>query len=381
MINQEWFRPAIVCIGLTLAACGSTAAPGSPAASAPVSTSPAPAAASASGAAKPAPAVSSAAPAASANPAAKPAGQPVAFKAGTLGLVTDAPLVIANQRGYLKDAGLQYSTQPVTVTQDALPLLATGQLAMMSGGINPALFNVIARGVDVHIVAGATFAPGLDTLGVIVRKDLVDSGRYKSIADLKGMKIGVPANYSVVHYLIKLALEKQGLSLKDVEIVPAGTADALAALANKALDADANVEPFVTQAEKQNIGKVVFRTLDITSVFPGTAVMMSPDFQSKEPAAAQAAMVAYLRGTREYMDLIKSAEGRQQLVELMAKENIKINPDVQNSAFARDAKFDPNSLVGVLEFYTQQGQIQGKVELNKVIDFSLIDKANQVLGP
>ena len=53
--------------------------------------------------------------------------------------------------------------------------------------------TLIARGINMKIVADrASDPPGYGFNVLIVRKDLVTSGRYKTPADLKGMKFGEP---------------------------------------------------------------------------------------------------------------------------------------------------------------------------------------------
>ena len=65
----------------------------------------------------------------------------------------------AAERRRAEQAG--WRTTEFTLTADALPALGTGDLDAMSGGVNPALFNAVARGVNVQIVAnGGTVGSG-----------------------------------------------------------------------------------------------------------------------------------------------------------------------------------------------------------------------------
>ena len=64
-----------------------------------------------------------------------------------------------------------------------MPLLATGQLDFgAGGGGDPAFFNAVLRGVDAKLAGPNTMAgPNGDvTAGIVVRKDLLESGAYTS---------------------------------------------------------------------------------------------------------------------------------------------------------------------------------------------------------
>ncbi len=57
-------------------------------------------------------------------------------------------------------------------------------------------FNAFNKGFDLRIVGSAAIQPakGGPTI-IIVRKELKDSGKVKSIADLKGMKVAIEISF------------------------------------------------------------------------------------------------------------------------------------------------------------------------------------------
>jgi len=213
MATRRWF--ALATALLLLGGCRSSAP----------ATGAAPAAGPAATSAQP-PAQPSAASAAPLNP-------PVTVKVGHPGTFTTAPSFMAKQRGYFLEEGLQVEHEPFKVSADMVPALATGDLQVANGAINPALFNAVNRGLDFTFVAdGGSFQPGRATTSLVVRKDLVDSGRYTKLEDLRGMTIGMPGQYVVNHYLLALIGERHGFTLDDVNVVPVPMADSLLALKN-----------------------------------------------------------------------------------------------------------------------------------------------------
>src|SRR5579859_3658303 len=110
-----------------------------------------------------------------------------------------APLFVALEKGYFANAGLdvEYSQ-----SNDALAALAAlGNGALDAGVTVPSagLFNLVHDGIDTKIVSsmGAVPAQGAP-VGLVVRKDLVDSGRVKTVADLKGRSFGLAGGRTAV---------------------------------------------------------------------------------------------------------------------------------------------------------------------------------------
>jgi len=81
---------------------------------------------------------------------------------------------------------------------------------------------------------------------IVVRKD----STLKSVAELKGKKVALNKG-SNVHYLLVRLLEKNGLTLGDIQPVYLPPADARAAFESKAVDAWVIWDPFTAAAEKQ----------------------------------------------------------------------------------------------------------------------------------
>src|SRR5579862_3749598 len=130
---------AAVGLALLLVSCGGTAAPSAQSAA----NSPA---------AKPAASAAASAKPASSQPAKPAASGLVTWKAGTQHVATDAPLYIAQEKGFFKAQGLNVEFTDVN-NQEAIPAVSTGQLDSSVGAIYSSLFNAVARGVEIRAVA------------------------------------------------------------------------------------------------------------------------------------------------------------------------------------------------------------------------------------
>jgi len=121
-----------------------------------------------------------------------------------------APVLIAETQGYFKDAGLEVEIIAPADPNDPPKLVAAGK-AELAITYQPQLHMQVAGGLPL-VRVGTLVATPLNAL--VVRAD----GPVKSIADLKGRKIG----YSVGGFedaLLGAMLTRHGLTLDDVTLV------------------------------------------------------------------------------------------------------------------------------------------------------------------
>ncbi len=121
-----------------------------------------------------------------------------------------APLVIARDNNYFADAGLKVDLIAPSNPNDPPKLVAAGQ-ATLAISYQPQLHVQVSQGLPLTRIATLVATP-LNSLVVL------DDGPVKSIADLKGRKVG----FSVGGFedaLLGAMLEKYGLKLDDIELV------------------------------------------------------------------------------------------------------------------------------------------------------------------
>ena len=121
-----------------------------------------------------------------------------------------APLFVAQQRGYFRDAGLEVDFKAPADPNDPPKMVAAGK-ADLAVSYEPQLHMQVDAGLPVVRVATLVGTP-LSCL--LTLRD----GPIKSIADLKGRTVG----YSVGGFedaILRAMLEKHGLTLNDVKLV------------------------------------------------------------------------------------------------------------------------------------------------------------------
>ena len=165
---------------------------------------------------------------------------------GMTGTTTDVGFYVADKKGFFRAEGLDVKLTMFDSAARMITLFASGALDVGGGGPSAGLYNAVARGVDIRMVADKNQTlPGRGAQFVVVRRDLVDSGRYKTLADLRGMKIVSPAPGGSSTTTLDKVFEAAGITVKDVERVFMPLPQQVAALANKAVDAALMAEPMV----------------------------------------------------------------------------------------------------------------------------------------
>jgi NitT/TauT family transport system substrate-binding protein len=244
-----------------------------------------------------------------------------AVKLGISGRPDQAELELALRRGYFAQEGLDIQTVQATTGQEMIPSLAANQLQVASGSPNAGLFNALNRNIDIRIVADfAHIGDAKDqTVAIMVRADLMDSGQVKTYADLKGRSLSSgPGPGQITEVVFQKLFDQAKITRTDVDIKYINFPDTLAAFASKTLDAAFLVEPLVTQAEKQNLARVLAPGGALAPGAELSIVLFSPEF-AKDKAAGTAFMIAYLRGVRDYYDAFFLGKGRDDAIALLTQ--------------------------------------------------------------
>ena len=210
------------------------------------------------------------------------------------------PLTISEQLGYFKAEGLDLEISDFAGGARALQAVVGGSADVCSGAFEHTI-NMQAKHQMFRAFVLQGRAPQI-SFGVSTRT----MPNYKSIADLKGKKIGVSAPGSSTNMMANLVLSRAGLQASDVSFVGVGTAaGALTALRSGQIDAMSNTDPVMTMLEQKGDVKIISdtRTLKGTQdVFGGpmpAACLYAPqDFIQKNPNTCQALANAIVHGLK-----------------------------------------------------------------------------------
>jgi NitT/TauT family transport system substrate-binding protein len=210
------------------------------------------------------------------------------------------PLTISEQLGFFKAEGLDIEISDFAGGARALQAVVGGSADVCSGAYEHTI-NLQSKNQMFQAFVLQGRAPQI-AFGVSVK----NVPEYKTVADLRGKKIGVSAPGSSTNMIANLVLSRAGLKPTDVSFIGVGTAaGALTALRSGQIDAMSNVDPVMTMLEQKGEVKIISdtRTLKGTlEVFGGTmpaACLYAPiEFVQKNPNTCQALTNAIVRGLK-----------------------------------------------------------------------------------
>jgi NitT/TauT family transport system substrate-binding protein len=313
-----------------------------------------------------------------------------AVTVGAASVTSDAPIYIAAKKGYFRDEGLAVKVENFRSAADMVPHLGTGTLDAGAGSASAGLYNAVARGIKIKIVADKASSPaGYGATKILVRKDHVDSGRYKTPADFKGMKFAMNAPGVSNTATLNAILKSAGLRYSDVETVNMPLPDHVAALGNKAVDASASVEPAATIAVKNGFAVLVKADDEILPNHQIAVLLYSENFATRRADAARRFMRAYLRAVRFYNGALKDGHmigpNADEVIAILAEatpiKDLAVYKAITPTGMNPDGKVNAASLAADLAFYKEQGLIQGNITIEQIVDHTFVDAALAQLGP
>jgi NitT/TauT family transport system substrate-binding protein len=313
----------------------------------------------------------------------------VEVKVGTNNVISDAPFFIANEKGYFKEQGIRVTLVPFDAGPKMIAPLGTGQLDAAAGAISAGLFNAAARGILIKVVAdkGST-PPGYDYMPILVRKALVDSGKVKTFADLKGLKVAEAAKGGSPGSKLNEALKSKGVEYKDVQHEYLGYPQHVTALMNGAVDASVTTEPSASQA----ISRGIAVPFPMDRIYPNQQVavlLYGGDFIKKSPDIAKKFMVAYLKGARFYNGALKGGHfagpNAAEVISILSRDSsvkdVPLYKLIVPNGMNPDGRLNEASIRKDFQFYKDQGYLEGNVTVEQVVDHSFVDAALKELGP
>jgi NitT/TauT family transport system substrate-binding protein len=324
-------------------------------------------------------------------PLGEAAAQGTQVRIGISRTISDAGYYLADAMGFFRDEGVAVNIIGFNSAAQMIAPLGTGELEVGGGTVSAGFYNAVGRGILMKIVADqASIKPGYGYSSLMVRKDHVDSGRYKTFADLKGMKVAIGAPGTGTASALNEALKKGGLKYGDVDVVYIGFPEHLPTYRNKGIDASITNEPTMTRAIEEGVAVRVAGN-DVTYPDQQTAVTFFSDHLIKNRRdVADRFMRAYLRGVRVYNDALKDGRLAGPRANEVIPILVKYTTIKDESMFRRmipsycnpDGEVNVASLRKDLEFFRELGLIEKKdMTVDGVVDGSFARAAVAKLGP
>ena len=186
---------------------------------------------------------------------------------------------------------------------DIMPAIIAGEIDVAASAIDGAI-AARASGIPIYIVAG--FAKG--GARIVGRSDM----KWKSVADLKGKKVGV-ARGGAQELVLLAELGKYNLTFsdkpgKDVQLIYMAYADLNQALLARNLDAISQSEPQSSQAISKGFGVEIIKPYDTPLGEPLRTLVMTESMYKNNKDVAERFMKCFVEATKYFIDNPKDAE-------------------------------------------------------------------------
>jgi len=305
------------------------------------------------------------------------------IRVGMVRAVSAGALLIAVERGYFKELGLNVVVEEADSSANVLALLSQNRFQVVMGGLSAGYFNAVEKGLPIVIAMSRVSTPIRHNL--LLRADLAD--RVKEIRQLKGKTIATNGPGSVSTYEIGKILETAGLALADVDlrVIPFG--QYAIAFANKAIDAALAIAPWSVQLPKQGLAVPFADSDELITPSPVSISVASinTDWAKASPDLARAFFVGYQRGARDYCQAYHGGSPRRQIIDLLIRSGAETRPEPLDEYVWPSAdpfgRVNVASMLDMQAWFVRHKYAGAQVPAEKLVDASYADYAAQKLGP
>ena len=295
---------------------------------------------------------------------------------GVLRLSSSAPVFIAQDKGYFREAGLDVELKFFDAAQPIAVATTSGDVDFGVTAFTAGLYNLAGKGVLKVIGGMSREKAGYPLIGYFASNNAYAAG-LKTPKDLAGKRVAMTQVGSSFHYSLGLLADKYGFKLADVKIVPLQSlSNAAAALKGETVDAA--LLPISTARKLMDEGGAKFLGWvgDETPWQLG-AVFAAPKTLTNKVLVTEL-LGALAKADREYHDVILAAmkdgvapinEQTKPLLEIIAKyTNLPVEQVVGNCAYIDpDGKLDVKNVDNQIKWLQEQGFADKGFDANTII--------------
>jgi NitT/TauT family transport system substrate-binding protein len=295
---------------------------------------------------------------------------------GVLRLSSSAPVFIAQDKGYFRDAGLDVELKFFDAAQPIAVATTSGDVDFGITAFTAGLYNLAGKGTLKVIGGMSREKPGYPLIGYFASNNAYAAG-LKTPKDLAGKRVAVTQIGSSFHYSLGLLADKYGFKLPDVKVIPLQSlSNAAAALKGETVDAALLPVSTARPLMDSNGAKFLGWVGDETPWQLG-AVFASPKTLANVPLVTKL-LAALARADREYHDVILASikdgvvpidEKTKPLLDIIAKyTNLPVEQVVGNCAYVDpDGRLDVTNVDHQIKWLRDQGFVDKGFDASAII--------------
>jgi NitT/TauT family transport system substrate-binding protein len=297
--------------------------------------------------------------------------------------LSGAPLYVALEKGYYREAGLDVQMEMSGTSSDMAVLLATNRLQVIGGALSAGFFNSLSKGLPIGLLMARATSPYFHYL--MIRPDL--KAKLREPADLKGRTVAVAARGAILVYELVKILEAGGLSLGDIELKYIPFGQMATALTTGAVDAALMISPLQDQVEAKGIG---VKWINADSKINAQPVLvsvwqMNTDWMRQNEDAARKFVRATLRGVRDYCNAYHRGPNRDEITRILTKYS-----DVKDPALINQIEWGATDVHGrifeasvsdIQDTFFKERLVADRVPIGRIAPAGWVGEVAAELGP
>ena len=282
---------------------------------------------------------------------------------------------VADAFGYFKDENLTVELIRFDGGVGSLRASASGAIDLAGTSSEPVI-DAIANGADVKIVY--SYAPNVDVTFAV-------GPTIKTMADLKGKKMGVQEPGGFADVMTRIILKKAGIDAKDVTFVTTTTAGRVQALATGTTDtAVLHIDQVRTVAKANAQIHVLANMWDVLTDYQYSVYIVPTQTLKDDPSTTECLIRALMRANRAMYD----PANRQKIIDLGVtqtkedKDVVEATFDdlVKAKAWPQNEGVPANNINGTIKSEKDFGKITANLTFETITDLTVVKKVIAQLG-
>jgi ABC-type nitrate/sulfonate/bicarbonate transport system substrate-binding protein len=280
-------------------------------------------------------------------------------KASAVG-ISFMPLEIGEAAGIWQRAGIKLEVSALRGDGQVQQALTTGDIDMGLGS-GPGL-GFVAKGVPAVAVGALSGAP--NSMGIVMGM----KSTVKTVADLKGKRIGITTAGSLTDWLVRQLAIQQGWNQTAISTVALGDTKAqAAALATGEIDGICGASEFGYDLQDHNQGRMLVTFGSIVPQFLTQVIYARNDFVAQHPDLVQKFLLGW------YRSVIYMKAHRAQSLALAAKiggtdeHAVGQTFDATMPVMSTDGRFEPLALERLGKSFVDLGILSAVPDMNSLI--------------
>lgn len=205
---------------------------------------------------------------------------------------------IAIEKNFFKQEGVEVEVAGIfKAGPEEMVAFSARELDIGYVGEAPATMAVVNKTANVVVLAQVN----KEGSAIVIHKD----SDIKEISMLRGKSVAVPGHAQVQDFLLRKALDKNKMDVKDINIIVLKPPEMIGALRTHQVDAFIAWEPYPSQTITMGIGKILLKSEKIWKDHPCCVLIADKKFAEKNPEKIKSILRAHVKGTdfiREHPD-------------------------------------------------------------------------------